>query len=93
MSNKAKQPEIQDEEAAQMIYSAEVAVEFVNEEILSRLEEFENNNDDPEYVHGFATHGLFIELIMRLGAMGYTEKDLRKEIKEWINSSYGEVVH
>ena len=93
MNNKPKPLEDDDPEVSQFQRSAEIALEFVNEEILNRLDEFEHENLDTEYVRGFATHGLFIELIMRLGAMGYTEKELKKEIKNWINSSYGEVLH
>jgi hypothetical protein len=44
-------------------------------------------------MYGVATHGLFIELIHQLGEMGYTEKELKKEIKIHLNSSYGQVVH
>ena len=54
---------------------------------------FEHYNDDDQYIYGFATHGLFVELVSRMGAMGYTEKELRKEIKHWLNTSHGQVIH
>lgn len=87
--------EITDEEfeAWQFEHSAEIASEFINQEILNKLDDFENQNEDPMYVYGIATIGLFNEIVMRLGAMGYTEKELKKEIKNWINTSYGETLH
>jgi hypothetical protein len=87
--------EITDEEYEtwQFEYSAELASEFLNDEVLNVLDEFEHENDDPTYIYGVATMGLFAEIIMRLGSMGYTEKELKKEVKRWINSSYGETLH
>jgi hypothetical protein len=72
--------------------SAEIASDFLEDEILTKLDEFENNNDD-NYIYGMATHGLFAECIARLGEMGYTEKELKKEIKIWLNTSLGQVIH
>lgn len=82
-----------DEEMAQFEYSAEIATEFIHDEILTLLDDFENNNEDEQYVYGIATLGLFNEVVRRLGAMGYTEKELKKEIKDCINSSFGETLH
>lgn len=73
--------------------SAELAGDFIHDVLLPQLDDFENNNDDPEYMSGMATHGLFVELVERMGSMGYTEKDLRKEIKTYINGSYGQTIH
>ena len=55
--------------------------------------QFEHDNDDDKYIYGVASHGLFVSLIARLGEMGYTEKELRKEIKIWLNTSVGQVIH
>ena len=98
MSNKSGGIEVrelteEEYEAWQFEHSAEIASEFINEEILNKLDEFETANEDPEYVYGVATLGLFNEIVMRLGAMGYTEKELKKEIKTWINTSFGETLH
>lgn len=81
------------EEVEQIENSALVASDFIYDTLLPLLDEFENNNDDPEYVPGIATHGLFVALIQELADLGYTEKDLRKEIKIYMNTSLGEVVH
>jgi hypothetical protein len=79
-------------EDSQYEYSAEIANEFIEDEILSKLDEFELANDD-NYIYGMATHGLFAECVARLGEMGYTEKDLKKELKIWLNTSIGQVIH
>jgi hypothetical protein len=81
------------EEVEQIEKSALLACDFIYETLLPLLDEFENDNDDPEYIPGVATHGLFIALIQELADLGYTQKDLNKEIKTYMNTSIGEVVH
>jgi len=81
------------EEVEQIEKSALVACDFIYDTLLPLLDEFENDNDDPDYIPGIATHGLFVALIQELADLGYTQKDLNKEIKTYMNSSLGEVVH
>jgi hypothetical protein len=81
------------EEVEQIENSALLACDFIYETLLPLLEEFENDNDDPDYIPGVATHGLFVALIQELADLGYTQKDLNKEIKTYMNTSIGEVVH
>ena len=87
--------EVDDEEYEiwQFEHSAIIASEFINDVLLDQLDKFELDNDDGEYIYGVASHGLFISLVSRLGEMGYTEKELRKEIKTWLNTSVGQVIH
>ena len=81
------------EEVEQIEKSALLACDFIYDTLLPLLEEFENDNDDPDYIPGVATHGLFVALIQELADLGYTQKDLNKEIKIYMNTSVGEVVH
>ena len=81
------------EEVEQIENSALLACDFIYETILPLLDDFENDNDDPDYIPGIATHGLFVALIQELADLGYTQKDLNKEIKTYMNTSVGEVVH
>jgi ribose 5-phosphate isomerase len=81
------------EEVEQIEKSALIACDFIYDTLLPLLEEFENDNDDPDYIPGVATHGLFVALIQELADLGYTQKDLNKEIKTYMNTSIGEVVH
>lgn len=91
----AKESKIVDtnEEVEQIENSAVLACDFIYDTILPLLDEFENDNDDIDYIPGIATHGLFVALIQELADLGYTEKDLRKEIKIYMNTSLGETVH
>lgn len=73
--------------------SAEIASDFIHDELIPLLENFESDNDYKDYIQGIATHGLFVELVQRMGELGYTEKDLRKEIKIYLNSSIGQIIH
>lgn len=81
------------EEVEQIEKSALLACDFIYDTLLPLLEEFENDNDDPDYIPGIATHGLFVALIQELADIGYTQRDLNKEIKTYMNTSIGEVVH
>jgi hypothetical protein len=81
------------EEVEQIENSALMACDFIYDTLLPLLDEFENDNDDPDYIPGIATHGLFVALIQELADLGYTQKDLNKEIKIYMNTSVGEVVH
>ena len=81
------------EEVEQIENSALMACDFIYDTLLPLLEEFENDNDDPEYIPGVATHGVFVALIQELADLGYTQRDLNKEIKTYMNTSIGEVVH
>jgi hypothetical protein len=82
-----------EEELATYERSVDMAREFISEVISPALDTFEYENDDEEYVSGTTTHGLFINMIQRLCEMGYTEKDLKREIKLYANTSIGEIVH
>jgi len=81
------------EEVEQIENSALLACDFIYDTLLPLLDEFENDNDDPDYIPGIATHGLFVALIQELADLGYTQKDLNKEIKIYMNTSVGEIVH
>ena len=81
------------EEVEQIEKSALLACDFIYDTLLPLLEEFENDNDDPDYIPGIATHGLFVALIQELADLGYSQRDLNKEIKTYMNTSLGEVVH
>jgi hypothetical protein len=83
----------EDPEMWQFEHSAIIASDFINDVLLEQLDKFEHDNDDDKYIYGIASHGLFVALIARLGEMGYTEKELRKEIKTWLNTSIGQTLH
>ena len=87
MTQKTETTEIDDDtyEDWQFEYSVKQASEFLEENILSELEEFDYCNEDPDYIIGTATLGLFCEMVARLGVLGYSEEDLIEEIKNHID--------
>lgn len=87
MTQKSENTEIEDDtyEDWQFEYSVKQASEFLEENILTELEEFDYCNEDPDYIIGTATLALFCEMVARLGVLGYTEDDLIDEIKTHID--------
>lgn len=81
------------EEIQLLEQSVELADGFIEETLLPKLDEFETRNEDPDYVFGIATYSLFAALVQRMGLMGYTEKDLRRELKVYLNTSVGQTLH
>jgi len=93
MAKSTTKQDVKSEEMQQIEDSADVASDFIHDILLPQLDEFELNNDDREYMTGMATHGLFVELVQRMIAMGYTEKDLKKEVKIYSQLPWGETIH
>lgn len=80
-------------ELEQIEHSAKIACDFMHDELLPILDKFETETTEIGYIHGMVTHCLFAELVQRMSELGYTEKDLRKEIKLYLNTSMGQVIH
>ena len=70
-----------EEQLEEFTHSVELTGEFLEQILLPILDKFETENPDKQYISGVATHGLFAELIFRMLEIGYTEKELRQEIK------------
>ena len=87
-----EQEEEQEFEPWQYEHSVMLATDFIEEVILPSLDEFETGNDE-NYVNGMATYGLFIELVQRLAEQGYSEQELNDTVREYINTSIGQVLH
>lgn len=80
-------------EAWEYEHSVELACDFIENDILPLLEEFEGNNADKNYIDGSATHALFVTLLQTMNAMGYTPEDLKEEIDTYMVQSLGETLH
>lgn len=77
----------------QFEHSINLAQEFIDDILFPQIDEFEYENEDEKYVDGTLTFGLFCELVSRLGEMGYTEEELNAHIKDYLNTSIGQVIH
>lgn len=95
MNDENPQVDVDEEEYEmwQFEHSINLAQEFIDEILFPQIDEFECENEDEKYVDGTLTFGLFCELVARLGEMGYTEEELHLNIKEYLNTSIGQVIH
>jgi hypothetical protein len=95
MNDENPQVDVDEEEYEmwQFEHSINLAQEFIDEILFPQIDEFECENEDEKYVDGTLTFGLFCELVGRLGEMGYTEEELYLHIKEYLNTSIGQVIH
>jgi len=95
MSEENPQVDLDEEEYEmwQFEHSINLAQEFIDDILFPQIDEFECENEDEKYVDGTLTFGLFCELVIRLGEMGYTEEELNAHIKEYVNTSIGQVIH
>lgn len=83
----------EEHEAWEYEYSIMLACQFIKQDLIPLLAEFEDNNKDENYVDGSATHALFISLIQILGDMGFSDEELKSEVDTYLNSSEGETLH
>ena len=80
-------------EAWEYEHSIELACEFVQNDIIPLLEDFESNTQDANYITGSAVHALFVTILYTMVDMGYTVEELKDEIDNHMNSSAGETLH
>lgn len=73
--------------------SGNEAADFISKEIIPKLEEFDFGKDDEDYVKGMAHYALFIELLPKLGQLGYSVDDLTEYITELVEYGNNIVLH
>lgn len=73
--------------------SGQMASTFIEEVLMPIVEEFDYSNSNEDYIYGTATFGLFIELLPRLGQLGYSQEDLIDQVKQYINYVADRVLH
>jgi hypothetical protein len=73
--------------------STEVAYEFVVEELIPQLDDFESEGDDEEYIAGCATFVLFTRLIGKMKEIGYSIEELRELTDQYYDMNYNDTVH
>lgn len=66
---------------------------FIENEIFPKLEAFDFGNKDEHYVKGTAHFVLFMELLPKLGQLGYTVEDLTEYIYDMIETGNNIVLH
>lgn len=73
--------------------STEVAYEFVEEEIIPQLENFEYDSDDDDYIAGCATFVLFTRLIGKMKEIGYNIDELKQLTEQYYDMNYNDTLH
>lgn len=68
--------------AEQFTQSMDDALDFIDENILGQLIEFDYSNPDENYVAGSATYALLIEVIEIMKESGYSLDDIKKVIQD-----------
>jgi hypothetical protein len=73
--------------------SADLAHDFLEAEILPKIEAFDLCNPEDAYISGVTTYALFINLISRLAAYGFSQSDLHDTLEEHYGISHGQTLH
>ena len=73
--------------------SGNKALEFIESKILPILESFDFESEDKDYVKGTAHFVLFVELLPKLGQLGYDADDLLDMIQELVDSEANITIH
>jgi hypothetical protein len=67
--------------------SNEAATEFLDNTIFPLMDDFESNNDNPDYVPGIASFMLYVYLIEHLSENGWSADELKQTIDEFSSES------
>ena len=74
--------------------SNELASEFLNNDIIPQIDEFEFENEDEHYVPGVASFMLYIKLIEHLSKNGWTLDELKQAVDEFsLEHGYNNTLH
>ena len=73
--------------------STDLAHNFLEGEILPKIEEFDLSNTEEAYVTGVATYALFLRLIPVLASYGFSLSDLHDTVEDSYGISHGQIIH
>lgn len=63
--------------------STDLSADFLDNTLMPMLDEFDYGNDNPDYIPGVASFGLFIKLVQALIEDGFTQEQLVETIQEF----------
>lgn len=72
-------------------YTSNIVEAFLEDDVLPKLEKFDFENDDENYVHGMACFTLYTRLIEILVESGWTKDDLKKAVDEFGDFAIGTI--
>lgn len=73
--------------------STTISYEFIQNEIMPILDEFEHNNDEDEYVIGCASFILYTKIIAKLNNLGYSSEELHQLLDQYYDMSMNDTLH
>lgn len=73
--------------------SNDMANDFIEENIIPQLYDFEFNNEDKDYLTGVATFALFARLCIELIGDGYTADQLKEIVDDFKYSCVSDTIH
>lgn len=80
-----KSEEITEYEDWQYEKSMEDAQDWMDNEVIPSIIDYDFENDDPDYVPGTATYGMFCNMAVMLVEVGYTKEELIQIVEEMFN--------
>lgn len=63
--------------------STDLSADFLDNTLMPMLDEFDYGNENPDYIPGVASFGLFIKLTQALLEEGFTQEQLMETVQEF----------
>jgi hypothetical protein len=73
--------------------SFELSIQYIDDVIMPLITEFDNNNEDEDFIPGFAAYTLYTKLTNQLLSEGYSSIDLKQLIDDFSAQCVTEQVH
>jgi hypothetical protein len=96
MTNKVNEIEELEEEVYedwQYEESGKKASEFIENEIMPKLHEFDFGNEDEDYIYGTATFGILVEILPLLAQLGYDKDDIIEQVHQYYDFVDSRILH
>jgi hypothetical protein len=96
MSNKTNEVEELEQEVYedwQYEESGKKASEWIENEIMPMLHDFDFGNEDEDYIYGTATFGLLVEILPLLAQLGYAKEDIIEQVHQYYDLVNDRILH
>jgi hypothetical protein len=74
-------------------FSSDIASDFVDEQLIPALDQFDYDNSDRDYIPGIASYVLFTRMVESLTEQGFDGEELKRLIDEIQDLSQFRIVH
>jgi uncharacterized protein YciU (UPF0263 family) len=91
--NKIADEVTDDSEDYQCDVSFELSIQFIDDVVLPLIDEFDNNNEDEDFIPGYAAYTLYTKLTNQLLCDGYSKDDLKQVIDDFATQHLFEHIH